>query len=189
MRFALYVRACRRTVAICCGIAVAIAAVASLVIPGQYTSTARILIRPPAGLDPRAAMSVSPVYMESLRTFEHLAAGDALFLRSLDHFGLRQQYAGQSVEALKRSVLRVSKPVNTRVLEISVTLPDARQAQALAQYLAEQTVALSRSLDTEFSSDVAKEAESAVAAAQARLMAAEQASARAARTQPAEAID
>jgi len=188
VRFALYVRASLRTVAICCGVAVAAAGAASLAIPGRYTSTARILIRPPAGVDPRAAMSVSPVYMESLRTFEHLASGDSLFLRSLDHLGLRAQYAGKSVEALKRSVLKVSKPVNTRVLEISVTLSEPRRAQALAQYIAEQTVTLSRSLDTEFSSDVAKGAEEAAAAAQARLRAAQQTSEAAARRQPAEAV-
>jgi capsular polysaccharide biosynthesis protein len=189
VRFVLYLRAHWRTVAISCGIAVAVAAMASLVLPKRFTSTARILIRPPAGLDPRAAMSVSPVYIESLRTFEHLASGDALFLRSLEHVGMRPQETGQSVDALKRKVLRVSKPVNTRIIEISVTLEDPRKAQALARYIAEQTVLLSRSLDAEFASDVAKGAESVAASAGVRLAQARRASESAARSQPVEAVN
>ena len=41
-------------------------AVISLLMPREYTATARVVIEPPAGTDSRAAITVSPVYLESL---------------------------------------------------------------------------------------------------------------------------
>ena len=186
--FAGFVRARWLTVLICCAVATIAAGGISLILPNRYTATASILIGPPAGLDPRGATSISPVYLESLKTFEQLAASDSLFLRSLQHLGIRGQYAGRTIESLKRSVLRVSKAVNTRIIEISVTLEDPQKAQALAQYLAEQTVLLSRSLDTQFSGDVAKAAETTFTSAQTRLAAALHASEEAAKTPGTEAL-
>ena len=43
----------------------------------------------------------------------------------------------------------MEKLKDTRLLEISATLPDAKHAQELAQYIAEETVALSRNLSRE----------------------------------------
>jgi capsule polysaccharide export protein KpsE/RkpR len=43
--------------------------------------------------------------------------------------------------------LKVTKPRDTKLLEISATHPDARTAQAVAQYIAEQTVEMSRAED------------------------------------------
>ena len=43
-------------------------------------------------------------------------------------------------------MLRVAKLKDTKVLEVSVTLSDPNQAQALVQYLAEETVALDRNV-------------------------------------------
>jgi capsular polysaccharide biosynthesis protein len=186
--FAGYVRSRWPTLLICCFVATLLAGGVSLILPNRYTATASILIGAPAGLDPRGATSVSPVYLESLKTFEKIAASDTLFLRSLDHLGIRRQNAGRTIESLKRSVLRVSKAVNTRVIEISVTLEDPRQAQALAQYLAEQTVVLSRSLDSQFSGDVAKEAEAIFQNADRRLKTALRASEDAAKTPGAEGL-
>jgi succinoglycan biosynthesis transport protein ExoP len=188
IQFSAFVRARWLTILICCAVAAATAATVSLLMPRRYTATASILIGPPAGLDSRAATSVSPVYLESLRTFEHVASSDSLFLRSLEHLGIRKQYAGRTVESLKKSVLRVSKPVNTRVIEISATLEDPRNAQALAQYIAEQTVVLSRSLDTQFSGDVAKGAEAVFERADSRLRAAMRASDDAAKLPVADAL-
>jgi uncharacterized protein involved in exopolysaccharide biosynthesis len=51
---------------------------------------------------------------------------------------------GPSIESLKRRVLQVQLVRNTRILEISVTLPDAKKAQALAAFLAEATVETNR---------------------------------------------
>ena len=48
----------------------------------QYTATARIVIDPPAGTDLRAAMAVSPIYLESLRTYEQFASSDSLFQKA-----------------------------------------------------------------------------------------------------------
>jgi uncharacterized protein involved in exopolysaccharide biosynthesis len=188
LQFARYIHARWHIVPISCAIAAVLAVAAGLITARKYTSTASILIGPPAGLDPRAATNVSPVYLESLRTYEHLASSDSLFLRALDHLGIRRQYSGRTVEALKRSVLRVSKPLNTRVIEISATLEDAGKAQALAQYIAEQTVALSRSLDSQLSEDVAKESKAIFESAAARLKKAEAAGEESAKTPGTDAL-
>jgi capsular polysaccharide biosynthesis protein len=182
VEFLRYLRSRRRFVLICCCSAVLLALLVSVFLPRRYTATASILIGAPAGIDPRGATSVSPVYLESLKTFEHLASSDSLFLHALEHVGVRQKYAGRTVESLKRSVLQVNKPVSTRVIQISATLEDPAKAQALAQYIAEQTVALSRSIDSQFSGDVAKEAEVVFEKSGARLRAAEAASERAAKS-------
>jgi uncharacterized protein involved in exopolysaccharide biosynthesis len=144
-RYIGYLRTQWRFVAISCITAVTIAAIVSLALPKQYTATARIVIEPPAGTDPRASVAVSPIYLESLRTYEQFASGDSLFQRAVEKFGLR---AGP-IESQKRRVLKVSLLRNTRVLEISATLPDARKAQALAQFLAQATVDMSRSVTVE----------------------------------------
>ena len=108
----------------------------------QYTATARLVIDPPAGADLRAAMAVSPIYLESLKTYEHFAASDSLFQKAAQQFGL----AGGPSKSLKRRVLQVQLVRNTRILEISVTLPDAKKAQALATFLAEATVETNRAV-------------------------------------------
>jgi capsular polysaccharide biosynthesis protein len=46
-------------------------------------------------------------------------------------------------------VLRIGIVRNTRILEINATLPDANRAQALSQFLAEETVGLSTSTNGE----------------------------------------
>jgi uncharacterized protein involved in exopolysaccharide biosynthesis len=116
----------------------------------QYTATARLVIDPPAGADLRAAMAVSPIYLESLKTYEHLADSDSLFQKAAQRFGL----VGHPIEALKRRVLQVQLVRNTRVLEISVTLPEAKKAQALARFLAEATVEANRESVSESDQDL-----------------------------------
>jgi len=155
-------------IAVACGAAVAFALLAALLMPARYQATARILIQQPPASDVRYAMAMSPVYLESLRSYELVASGDRLFQDALNHFNLAQ---GQSIEQLKRSVLKVSVPRNTRILEISVTLRDPVKAQALALYIAEQTVKLTH----EYSATVEREL---VAAAQKQLDDAEAAGAK-----------
>lgn len=123
----------------------------SLVMTRQYTATARIVIDPPAGTDLRSAMAVSPIYLESLRTYEQFATSDSLFLKAVDHFGLR---GSGKVESLKKRVLKVGIVRNTRILEISATLPDPKKSQQLASYLADETVVMNRSLVTEADQDL-----------------------------------
>jgi uncharacterized protein involved in exopolysaccharide biosynthesis len=107
------------------------------------------LIEPPAGADPRAAMAVSPVYLESLKTYEEFAESDSLFQKAAGQFQLQQLTGAKAIETLKKRVLRVGLVRNTRILEITATLPDAARAQALAQFLAEETVSLDRSLSAQ----------------------------------------
>jgi capsular polysaccharide biosynthesis protein len=157
LEFAGYMHARWRRILVCCAAALLLSGVGSLLLPKQYTATASLLIQPPAGLDPRGATAVSPVYLESLKTFEHLASSDSLFLQALDQLHIREKYSGRSIESLKRSVLEISKPVSTRIIQIHATLRDAKEAQGLARYIAEQTVALSRSLDDQSAAATIKE--------------------------------
>jgi len=68
-RYIGYLRSRGRWIAGSCGVAGILALAISLTMPPQYTATARIMIEPPAGSDLRAAMAVSPIYLESLKTF------------------------------------------------------------------------------------------------------------------------
>ena len=80
-RYIGYVRARWRWVLASCGIAVGITLAASMAMPRQFTATARIVIEPPAGADLRAAMAVSPIYLESLKTYEHFVKAGTLLAK------------------------------------------------------------------------------------------------------------
>jgi len=153
-RYIGYMRSRWRWVAGSCGIAAALALTVSLLMPRQFTASARIVIEPPAGTDLRAAMAVSPIYLESLKTYEHFATSDSLFQKAIGQFGLRSVLGTGPIESLKRRVLKVETVRNTRILEIAATLPDARKAQALVRFLAESTVSLNRSMVTESDQDL-----------------------------------
>ncbi|HYW42170.1 MAG TPA: Wzz/FepE/Etk N-terminal domain-containing protein [Bryobacteraceae bacterium] len=137
-----------------CAIAATIAVAVTLLVPREYTATARIVIEPPAGTDLRAAMTVSPIYLESLKTYEQLALSDSLFQKAIERFGLRSLLGPRPIESMKKRVLNVGLVRNTRILEIAASLPDARKAQELALFLAESTVELNRSLGTEGDRDL-----------------------------------
>src|ERR1700761_868916 len=137
-RYISYLRSNWRAIAASCCVAVALALAASLLLPAKYTATARVLIDPPAGADARSSIAVSPVYLESLRTYAEFASSDSLFQKAAQRFNL----TGAAIESLKRRVLKVEIVRNTRVMEISTTLPDPGKAQALAKFLAESTVEL-----------------------------------------------
>ena len=151
-RYMSYLRARWRWIASCAGIAVALAIVVSLLMPNRYTATSRLVIEPPAGTDLRAAMAVSPIYLESLKTYEHFASSDSLFQKAVERF----QLGDGAIESLKRRVLRVQIVRNTRIMEIEATLRDPKKAQALAQYLAEATVDLNRSSVAESDQDLVR---------------------------------
>src|SRR3954454_119706 len=169
LNFAIYLRRKWRFVSITCTVALGAAAIGSLLMPKQYTATASLLIEPPAGNDPRGATAISPIYLESLKTYERFAASDTLFASALDQLKLRQRYASTSIEALKKKVLRVNKPRETKILEISATLPNPRDAQALAKHLAEETVRLSGSLDRQSQRDLTEQVRAQLDAATTRL--------------------
>jgi uncharacterized protein involved in exopolysaccharide biosynthesis len=155
-----------RFIGIVCFAAGALALVASLLIPKEYTATASLIIDPPAGNDPRTSISVSPVYLESLRAYELFASSDSLFVRALEKFHLRD---ARPVESVKRRILKVTKVRDTKILEIAVTLNEPKQAQAVAQFLAEETVKLNRNANLETDNDLLADADARAAGAQKKL--------------------
>jgi uncharacterized protein involved in exopolysaccharide biosynthesis len=169
-RYLEHLRRRWRLVALACGIAVALALVTGLVIPNSYTATARILIDTPAGSELHTAVALSPIYLESLKTYELVASGDRLFRDAIEHFKLPRS---KSVDALKRSVLKVRIPHNTKLLEVSATLSDPRQAQALALYIADQTVRLTREISLEGDRDLIADSQKQLDEARGRMEQAE----------------
>jgi succinoglycan biosynthesis transport protein ExoP len=145
-RFISYMVSRWRLVAGSCLTAVVLATTVSLILPRQYTATARILIEPPAGADPRSTLAVSQIYLESLKTYEYFANSDSLFQKAANRFQLRALAGAKPIESLKKQVLKIGIVRNTRILEIGATVPDARRAQSLAQYIAAETVGLNGSL-------------------------------------------
>ena len=168
-RYIGYMRSHWQWIAGSCGVAAALALAVSLLEAPQYTATARIVIEPPAGTDLRAAMAVSPIYLESLKTYEPFASSDSLFQTAIQRFDLRAVLGPGPIESLKKRVLKVDTVRNTRILEIAATLPNATKAQALAQFLAESTVALNRSMVTESDRDLLQGMEQQERAVRARL--------------------
>jgi capsular polysaccharide biosynthesis protein len=140
-RYISYMRSRWLWIACSAGVASILALIISLLLPNRYTAAARLVIEPPAGTDLRAAMAVSPIYLESLKTYEQFASSDSVFEKAVERFGL----GGAPVETLKRRVLKVQIIRNTRILEIAVTLPDPKKAQAMARFLADAAVELNRS--------------------------------------------
>lgn len=175
LRYVEYLRDRWRVMAVACSVAVVLAVAVALLTPARYTATARIMIEPPAGSDSRIAVAVSPMYMESLKSYELVASGDRLFLDAVEHFKLQHP---ESVDAWKRAVLRVGIPRNTKILEIAVTLHDPVQAQALALYVAQQTVKVTRDLSRDIESEAVTGAQKQLDEARARMERAERAWAR-----------
>jgi uncharacterized protein involved in exopolysaccharide biosynthesis len=188
LRYISYLRSRWRFVAVSCATAVALAGIVSLLLPRQYTARARVLIDPPAGVDPRAALAVSPIYLESLKTYEHFAESDSLFQKAADRFELRQLLGSKPIEKLKRSTLDVATVRNTRILEISATLPDPVRAQALAQFIAEQAVAMNRTLTSTSGQDLARTLEEQERDAQNKLQQVDAEMARSASSEPTDSL-
>jgi tyrosine-protein kinase Etk/Wzc len=173
--------------AFACGVAIIAALATGLLLPKRYMATATILIDPPAGSDPRIATAVSTVYLESLKTYELLATNDQLFVRAAGQFHLRDQDASP-IESLKRRVLKVDKLRDTRALQIGVTLPDPKAAQAVAQFIADGAVELSRTGGKEADEATIKDAVQVAENAKARVQEAETAWQTAAGAHSAEAL-
>ena len=167
-RYIEFLRGRWRFIALVCGIAVGIALVVSLLLPKSYTATASIVIEAPPTNDARIATTVSPVYLESLKGYEQFALSDSLFVRALEKFHL-QHDSSASVESLKRRVLKVTKLRDTKILQISATLPDPRQAHEFAQSLAEETVKLSHDVSRDADQQLAGEGEKQLDNARTRL--------------------
>ena len=173
--FIEYARARWKLIVAACVTAVILSFSASLLLPKRYTATASIVIEPPAGNDVRTATAVSPVYLESLRTYERFAASDTLFAGAVEHFHLAPVESARSIESLKAQVLKVTKLRDTKILEISATLPEPALAQQFVNYVAEETVKLSRGESAVTDNEVIGEAEKQATEAQQRLERAQQA--------------
>ena len=138
--FTAYAAARWRVIAMASVVAVTAVLLVSLVLPKKYTASASILIEPPAGNDPRGSTAVSPVYLESLKTYEHFALSDSLFKEAIDSLQVRAQFAGLAMETVKRKILQVTKPRDTKILEVRVTLNNPEKARDLAWFIAQRTV-------------------------------------------------
>jgi uncharacterized protein involved in exopolysaccharide biosynthesis len=170
IRYISYIASRWRWMLASCAIALAAAFALGAILPRQYTATARIVIEPPAGGDTRVATTaVSPIYLESLKTYEAFAASDSLFEKAIERFGLRNGGGAHPIESLKKRILKAGLVRNTRILEISATLPDPRKAQAVAQFIAESTAALNRSLASEGDLDLIQGIETEQTQARERL--------------------
>jgi polysaccharide biosynthesis transport protein len=165
-RYIRYIGGRWRFVAASCSLAVGLAAAASATLPRRYTATARIVIDAPAIADPRTVLALIPTYLE---TYQEFAASDSLFRKAVDRFGLRTLVGASSIESIKSSVLKVGIVRNSRVLEIAATLPSPAKSQALAQFLAEQVVALNQSLNVQSGHDMVTVVERQQREAQAQL--------------------
>lgn len=170
-----YLRARWRLTGAACVTALVLSLGISLFLPKKYTATASIVIEPPAGNDVRTATAVSPVYLESLRTYESFADSDTLFAGAVEHFHLASGENPRTIESLKQQVLKVSKLRDTKILEISATLPQPELAQKFVRYVAEETVKLSRGESIATDREVIGEAEHQATEAQQRLDQAQQA--------------
>jgi chromosome segregation ATPase len=80
-----------------------------------------------------------------------------LFERARQKFHLEEGPGSPATETLRRRVLRVLKLPDTKVLQIRATLRDPQQAQALVQFLAEETVSLNRSVGNQSEHDALTE--------------------------------
>jgi uncharacterized protein involved in exopolysaccharide biosynthesis len=183
-----YLRHRWRVMAAACGAALVLSLGVSLLLPNRYTATASIVIEPPGGNDVRLSTAVSPVYLESLKTYERFAASDTLFARAAERFHLLEPGTGQSIESLKRRVLKVAKLRDTKILEISATLPDPKAAQGLAQYVADETVKSSRAESLVADTDFVAKAQKQTTEAHSRLDQVQQQSAELAANSPVESL-
>jgi uncharacterized protein involved in exopolysaccharide biosynthesis len=113
----------------------------SELLPRRYTSTATVIIDPPATSDIRAAAVLNPAYLDSLRTFENFFTSNTLFQQAIQRFHLDAD--DSDIETLRRKVLKVKLQHETRILEVSATLSHPAAASALVHFITEQSIAAS----------------------------------------------
>lgn len=171
-----------RPIVISCVVAALASLAMSLLMPRQYTATCRIVVDPPAGSDTRVSTAVSPIYLESLRTYEAFASSDDLFQQAAQKFSLRSD--STPIEKLKKKILKVEVLRNTKILEINATLRDAGKAHGLALYLAQAAVNLNRSVAMAADSELRVDAERQAAEARQTFERAQQAWSEAATGEP-----
>ena len=121
--------------------AAVIACAVSEILPRRYTSTATVVIAPPATSDMRTFAAVNPAYLDSLRTFENFFTSDMLFLEAARRFHI--DVRNRDIDTVRGNILRVKQEHETRILEVSVTLPDAAAASKMLHFITDQSIAAS----------------------------------------------
>ena len=174
-----------RLIAAACATAVALSLVVSLMMPKRYTATVRILIEPPGSADPRTATAISANYLDSLKTYEHFALSDSLFKQAIEKWKVRDPDDSRALSSLKKSILDVDIPRNTKIMEVSATLRDPEKAQGMALYIAQQTVELSQTANVTSDQEQTAQIEILLASARKRAREADQQSMELARSSPA----
>ena len=174
-----------RLTAAACATAVVLSLGVSLLTPKRYTATVRILIEPPGSADPRIATAISANYLASLKTYVHLASSDNLFKQAVEKWEVREPDDSGALSSLKKSILEVKIPRDTKVMEVSITLRDPEKAHALALYVAQQTVELSQSANVAGDQEQTAQIENLLAAARKRAEEADHQSMELARSSPA----
>jgi uncharacterized protein involved in exopolysaccharide biosynthesis len=122
-----------------------IAAGVSLILPKKYDATATLLIQPGAS-DPRFPPALNQVYLEYLRSYEHLVQGDELLSRVLKEFRLDQPPDRFTVESFRRRALKAELLKYTKILAVRVRLDDPQKAHLAAQFLAREAVKVTERL-------------------------------------------
>ncbi|HEX3748373.1 MAG TPA: hypothetical protein VHW09_30810 [Bryobacteraceae bacterium] len=140
-------------------------------LPPRYTAVSTVIIDPPGTNDPRASMVVNPTYLDSLRTFERFFTSDTLFAEAIRKFHLN--VGRDDVDILRKRILKVGVEHDTRVLQVSATLPNPKDAIALVQFITRQSLAASRDEAEATDRDTLRNVTDEFDRAQARLQKAE----------------
>jgi len=148
LRYVTHLRRRWPVIVLACAVALGLAGVTTSLRTKQFTARALVLIRPPAS-DSFPATAISPRYMESLETYAYLATSDSLFQQATKELQIRRTNLSQSLGEFKEAAVGVEILRHSWILEITATLPDAEQAQALAAYLAAAVVRMSGSATEE----------------------------------------
>lgn len=116
-------------------IAAAVALIISLALPKKYDATVTVVIQPAAGVGAYPA-TMSAVYLEYLRSYEHFVQSDGLLGRLIQELKLNQPPYRYTVESLRNSVLKITLVRHTKILKVRARFPDAQKAHDIASKLA-----------------------------------------------------
>jgi capsule polysaccharide export protein KpsE/RkpR len=148
--------------------AVAVALLLSLALPNKYDATVTLLVQPGAS-DPRFPPALNQIYLEYLRSYEHVVQGDELVARVLREFHLDGDPYRYNVDSFRRSVLEVQLLKFSKLLTVRVRFDDPKKAHQIALFLAREAVRTMEALREADAERAARQAQQDVQAAQTRL--------------------
>ncbi len=150
-------------------IAVAVALLISLALPRKYDATTTLLVQPGVS-DPRFPPAMNQIYLEYLRSYEHVLQGDELLARVIQEFHL-----DLTVDSFRNHVLDVQMVKYSKLLIVRVRWEDPQKAHQMALFLAKEAARATEGLRDSASDRSARQAQAEMQRAQTRL---EEASAR-----------